>query len=824
MSGNFVAPTGSQPPGTPTLNAPPAYPPPMHGWEPSVPPPRETTPQGGVQWTRYVAAVWRYKWLVLAITIVGSAAGVFATRFVKSIYQVEATILVAKPPREGESRVGVIAAPPSMDNRGWVELIRSFAILDTVVVKRALYRRPDKRADAPLFEHFQLAEHVRPGAYQLVIDETGRTYQLKTRDGLIVETGAVGDSVGRRAGFLWQPQAAMLGSDRTIGFTVTTPRKASIDLSDRLTAQLGERSSFLRLTLTGEDPKEITNTLNFWMTEFERRAAELKKRNIVELRRALEGQLAVAERELANAESSLESFRVRIITEPGEPGAPIGAGVQQTQDPVFRKFFNDKLAADSVRREREQLERLVADSRNGRLDETALQAIPGVLNANPQLRTTLDELGRKRAELRTERLTRTDEHPRVRELLKAVQTLEEQTVPELTGATLTQLRRSEQMLNSTIGDASQRLRAIPVRTAEEMRLRRQMDVAQNLYVEVKNRYEVVKLQEASAVPDVSIMDLAVEPQFPNSNKKPMIAAMGFAGSLGLALVLALLLDRVDRRFRYPEQATEDMRLDIVGFVPRIAKRRGGTPDPDNASQVVEAFRSLRLNLRHQYDPRSPVLFTVSSPGPGDGKSLVSSNLAMSFAEGGYRTLLIDGDVRRGSLHSMFDLQQRPGLLDHLAGTAAKEEVIKPTSYRNLWVIPTGAKHRRGPEILTSASAVSLLGELSTSFDVIICDSAPLGAGIDAFALGGATGNLLMVLRTGETDRKMAEAKLKVLDRLPVRLLGAVLNDVKAGGVYTYYSYLYGYGVDEDSQKASAPRLKGEVSPPPAAMVGSNGKH
>lgn len=792
----------------------------MHGWEPS-PQLRDPGTPAGVPIARYVAAIWRFKWLVLAIVIAGTTAGVFATRLVKSIYQVEGTILVAKPPREGESRVGVIAAPPTMDNRGWVELIRSFAILDTVVVKRALYRTPDKRVDAPLFENFQLADRVRPGRYLLAIDEGGRTYELRTKEGVIVESGAVGDSIGRRAGFLWQPPAPLLGRDRTIGFTVSTPRKASIDLSDHLTAQLSERSSFLRLTLTGEDPKEITNTLNFWMTEFERRAAELKKRNIVELRRALEGQLAVAERELANAESALERFRVGVITEPGEPGSPIQAGVQQTQDPVFRKFFNDKLAADSVRREREQLERLIADSRNGRLDETALQAIPGVLAANPQLKATLDELGRKRAELRTARLTRTDEHPEVKPLIKTVQTLEEQAIPELTAATLTQLRRSEQMLNATITGASGVLRGIPVRTAEEMRLRRQMEVSQNLYVEVKNRFEVVKLQEASAVPDVSIMDLAVEPQFPNSNKKPMIVGMGFAGSLGLALVLALLLDRLDRRFRYPEQATEDLRLDIVGFVPRIVKRRNGVPDPDNASQVVEAFRSVRLNLRHQYDPRSPVLFTVSSPGPGDGKSLVSSNLAMSFAEGGYRTLLIDGDVRRGALHSMFDLPQRPGLLDHLAGSASKEEVIKPTTYRNLWVLPTGAKHRRGPEILTSASMVSLIGELSGSFDVIVCDSAPLGAGIDAFALGVATGNLLMVLRTGETDRKMAEAKLKVLDRLPVRVLGAVLNDVKAGGVYTYYSYLYGYGVDEAESKSTL-RLTSEVSQPAMASTNGNG--
>ena len=188
------------------------------------------------------------------------------------------------------------------------------------------------------------------------------------------------------------------------------------------------------------------------------------------------------------------------------------------------------------------------------------------------------------------------------------------------------------------------------------------------------------------------------------------------------------------------------------------------------------------------------------------KSLVSSNLAVSFGEAGYRTLLIDGDIRRGELHRMFGVDRRPGLLDYLTGHNDIDSIIRPTSHKGLSVIPCGTRRHHGPELLGSAAMVTLMAEMKTRYNVVIVDSPPLGAGIDPFVLGTATGHLMLVFRSGETDRQMADAKLRLLDRLPVRVLGAVLNDIQAQGVYRYYSYLYGYTADEDS---NTPQLAGK---------------
>ncbi len=197
------------------------------------------------------------------------------------------------------------------------------------------------------------------------------------------------------------------------------------------------------------------------------------------------------------------------------------------------------------------------------------------------------------------------------------------------------------------------------------------------------------------------------------------------------------------------------------------------------------------------------MLTVSSPGPGDGKSLISSNLALSFAEAGYNTLLVDGDIRRGELHRMFDIDRQPGLLDYLIKDASVEEVTHQHQ-RGLALIPCGTRRHLGPELLSSPAMGELVAHFKTQFDVVIMDSPPLGAGIDPFILSTTTGNLLLVLRSGETDRAMAEEKLKLADRLPIRVLGAVLNDVHTNQrAYKYYNYVYGY-TPEDGAIAELP--------------------
>jgi capsular exopolysaccharide synthesis family protein len=277
--------------------------------------------------------------------------------------------------------------------------------------------------------------------------------------------------------------------------------------------------------------------------------------------------------------------------------------------------------------------------------------------------------------------------------------------------------------------------------------------------------------------------------------------MGLLAGLALGVVGAIMLDRADPKVRYPEQVSRDLGLAILGAVPHLRAK-----DP---AEVIEAMRGLRLNVMHEHGP-GPLLVTLTSPGPGDGKSFVSANLALTLADGGHRTLLVDADIRRGVLHRRFKAERQPGLVDFLREEAGVHEIVQHTPYPRLSFIGCGTRTQRAPEVLGSPAMTRLIAELREQYDAILVDSPPLTAGVDPFILGTETGSLLIVLRTGHSHRDITGAKLEVLDRLPIRLLGAVLNDVPRGAAYGYYAYysyyLPGYeAVDEDSS-AAAPRV------------------
>src|SRR6266480_4113260 len=149
---------------------------------------------------------------------------------------------------------------------------------------------------------------------------------------------------------------------------------------------------------------------------------------------------------------------------------------------------------------------------------------------------------------------------------------------------------------------------------------------------------------------------------------------------------------------------------------------------------------------------------------------------------------IADDLRRGALHRVLALPRRPGLTDCLAGDATPEQVLQTTSYPCLDFLASGSRRRDAPELMGSPEMIELMTRLRAQYEVIVIDTPPLGAGVDAFALAMLAGNLMMVLRLGRTDRDLAEAKLDILRRLPVRLLGAVLNDVREGSDYGAYGY------------------------------------
>jgi len=746
---------------------------------------------------RPLAAIRRYKFLMIGIVLVAAAGGIIATRFVIPQYGVQTTIMIesAMPPA---GPAGPIQARGLLNDQAWIELLRSYRVTDAVVRDLNLYLSSENPKDAGVLGGFTLAQSFLPGVYELQIDRSAKRWMLSQQKAGFHETGGTADSVGRAIGFRWRLADSLFSGTgvRKVKLTVRTPREASVDLFRRMYPRLAD--NFLQLSLTDVDAERAARTLNTWANEFVTFAAALKRRKSTEFANILGGQLAYSETRLHEAEAALENFRIHTITLPSESG-PVAPGIDATRDPAMRAFFDKKIEFDQLRHDTEDLEKALATAGDGTAPYEAALFVPSVTQsaAGAALRKAFDDLYDKQAKLTVARQFYTDSYPEVADLITAVNNLKTQTIPQLTKQLLAQLKQRQTEFDTRITGASKELQEIPSRTIEEMRLRRQVNVSEALYTGLKTRKAEADLAAASVHPDLTILDSAIAPLSPTKNTAPSLILLSIVGGIGAAIGLAILLDLIDRRIRYPDQATNELGLMIAGTVPQFPKGGVDQNSPEQLSQLVESFRSLRMHVTQSGS--TPLAVAVSSPSPGDGKSLISANLAMSFAEAGYKTVLIDGDTRRGALHDMFGIPRTPGLTEHLAGQAHLNDILHLTPHQNLSFIPCGKRDPRSPEFLTSAALTELVTRLRASYDVLVFDTPPFAAGIDAYALSAAAGKLLVVLRVGQTERRMAAAKLVVADRLPIDILGAVLNGVALNGEYQYYGYAAGYAAVADGE-------------------------
>jgi succinoglycan biosynthesis transport protein ExoP len=738
----------------------------------------------GIPWARYIDTLKRHALLILGIAISGSALGLLAARQVQPVYEAQSKIWIDPG---GSPQSGPIRTQQLLPSTAWNELLRSYAIVDEVVHKLRLNVTYKQSADSVVFSSFESFASVRPGTYTLKI-EPGRRYVLSTGNDTVIERGVVGDSIGRKLGFGWAPDAQTLKPGRIIPFSVSTLRSAAAQLLGSVSVSNPEEQ-FLTIKLSGSDPRRTAVILNAWVEQFVVSADELKKRHLLEFKNILSDQLRLTESQLQNAEVQLERFRVNTITLPsGGPATSLAA--QATSDPSIAGYFLQKDILGEVQSKRAALEQILVNAKGGPIEPQAILMLPTILTDAPQLRAAIEELSSRQAALRTEKQFLTDANPRVRQLSETIRSLQYETIPQIAQNVLQTLRIRERDLSARVQTGSRELRQIPPRTIEELRLVRQVSAIESLYGVLKARHQEVSLAEAQMRPDLSILDYALPPVRPSSDEAPRLLFLAILASIGIAAAIALLHDRLDPRFRYPEQATHELGLTITGTVPRLKPSRSGDFQIELLSQVVESFRTLRLAVRYDFPADGPVVLAVSSPSSHDGKSLVSANLAMAFASTGSRTLLIDADVRCGSLHGAFGMQVTPGLVEYLSNGHDMDAIVKATGTDNLFLVPRGTRAPKAPEMLVSDKMNALIQTARQKFDVVIIDSPPFIAGVDAYALGAAAGSILVVLRQGVSDRKLAAAKLAVVDRLPIRILGAVINGVPAGGMYRYYGTDY----------------------------------
>lgn len=761
--------------------------------------PRPPSDGPAIEWGRYLSAVRRHLWLILLVTGIGSAGAVFMARGVQPEYVAQATIWIEGSDRTSAER-GPIRSGELLRSYAWIELLKSYEVLDHVVTEQRMYVYPLGHG-AEALATLQATPRLRPGHYRVAASENGTELRLSTAEDVELARVRTGQPIGAALGVEWTPPAGAIVPGKPVEFVLRNPRDVARELGESVQAQMAENGTFLRISLGGSNPERIAAVLGALSERYVDVAAELKSARLVNLTEILEEQRRTAEASLAAAEHDLERFRTGTVALPGGivGAAPGGAGAG---GPIFERVFGFRVEREQLEQERAAISRVAVGGRASPAAIDALAALPSV-RSSPELSQVLTEHTAARAELRALEQRYTGEHLPVQRLQAQLQRLEESVIPRLAGDLAARLDARDAELDRRIAQGGGELRQIPSREIEGARLQRRVEVAADLYTMLRQRHDEARLAAASVQPDLRVLDQAAVPSTPLGDRRSFLMVVGVLGSLGMSICGAILLDRVDRRVRYPQQVTEGLGLPILGALPHLGAGKGRRAE-ELAAAAQEGLRELRLRVLAAAGPGRPLCVTISSPQSGDGKSTVASRLARSFAAQSYRTLLIDGDIRRGELHHALGVRRTPGLTDLLAGKAGLAEVLQPTSEHSLTLISSGTRMQYGPELLGSGKMERLLRHLGSHFDIVLIDSPPLGGAVDPYILASASRNLLLVLRTGHTDRALADAKLEVLDRLPVSILGTVLNDVPRTSVYRHYGYLPGYGAEDEVPDAAVP--------------------
>lgn len=751
--------------------------------------------EGGLDWRNILHVLWRGRlWIALA-TALGIGAGFLLSRRSEPVFQTRGTVWVQGS--GGNSQTGPIVGPDILQGQGWADLFTSHAVLAPVVRSLNLDLHP-ATSDAKLrglFTSFTTTDSVVPGQYVLTVDSTGRRYTLSRADGAILEEDSIGAPIGRGEGFEWRPDAALLVAGATIPFGISSTANAVEALRGDLMVMFNPRAGNLITTrLDWDDARQAATIHNAILDSFLKVAYEIKTQKLREVVSILKKQSDISAERLKKAELAFENFRVHTITLPTDPQAsPIPGGAMATngqngvvQDPLFNTYFQKKVQRRDLNGDIARIDTILAAVRSGKgLDPVAVQMIPSV-SKSADLQQSLKDLFDKQAERRSLLYTFTERHPEVQRVERQIQMLETQTIPAELGKLATELRSQEVALGQEVEGEASELRQIPTRTIEEGRLQRDMQMAEQLHNNLLVRLKQAELAASTSLPELEIVDRAAPPVAPTRNPGSRYFLMASVAGLGLGIGGVLLLDRLDRRVRGPDEVGASLGLPVVGMIPRIEPRRR-LKGPDEAQVVLESFRAVRAQLSRSMGARANSVVFITSPSPKDGKTLVASNLAISCAASTGRAVLLDGDTRRGNAHQLFGVASSPGLTEVLQGRVPLAEALRSTDVPGLWLLPRGSMRDFSADLLEGKEMRAVLGQLRASFRSVVVDGPPLVAGADALVLGELADQVLMILRVGMTDRDLARARLEAIGAFDVPLVGVVLNDVPPTTPY-YHDY------------------------------------
>ena len=664
------------------------------------------------------------------------------------------------------------------------EIIRSRSVIKLVVESLGLQLKLRERQNelTRVVGQLDVGEGRRNGPY--VLTREGATLSLSMAEtGRPISTAGLNDPI-QGIGFrllLADPDVAT----QPIEFAVWNLDAAIRSLQRAIRVEPGKGGSLLRIVYSDPDRRHAAAVVNAVATSYQDYRARSAREEASRRQTVIADQLAELSDTLRLVEGLLEGYQQRqeLIVDPEAEGSALFAARLATETEIRQYRFDITL-----------LETLLEGLSSTQQSQGSMARAAALVPAGQALHARLQTLEAERSRLTASRFGFTSKDPRV----EALDSLIANVRNDVRVAT----QQTLELTRSRLGEAESRLGqlrfkggVLPQVNTELARYEQKVNAVNRVFDMLVNKYYEAQIAEGVEVGDITLIDAAAVPQWPDPSNTGLFLFSALLFGLIVGGAGTLVLDQMDSTVRHAGDAERATLLEVLGEIPHLRTTRNAS---EGTLRGKEAMRALRTNVR--FAPGELRTLGITSSEPSEGKTTTAANLALSFLELGKRTLLIDADLRRPTLHKNLEVDLAPGLADVLKGQASLQEAIKRSGLVDgLHVLPAGAPVPGAPELIASDGFVRLVKELRNSWDVVVIDTPPVLAAADSVEIARAVDGLLFVVRANQTDEDKLKKAVERLRRVNAPLVGLVLNGVRKGeGNYEYDAYYYAER-REDSQ-------------------------
>ena len=738
---------------------------------------------------------------------------VLYTYFMKPIYEASGTVHIKKEKGQGGLLVGMtFDSLNSIDAE--LEIVKSRTNVEHVVKRLHLDWQVTKKSKGMDFKLLDFSSTAKNPSYQIEMTSAD-TFTIKDDDDKLVGKGKAGELMqGKDVTLLLTDLRAQSGDRFRLKLLPVQNIAASLKGGFK-TTEVGNRTSIIRISYSSTDPVQARDLVNTLIQVYLEQDIELKTEEASRTVSFIEDQLKGLRGELEGAEQNLETYK---------SSSGMFKLDSEAQE-VVKNLSETEKSSTEIAFQKKQVE-FALDALKSSMRKGIIYS-PAIMRDDPLVAVLAAKLADLEVQKRALLTDYTENHPAVRNIQAQIDEIQNK-IRSNYETNLINLTKQQSSIARQMGIYENKLRKLPKAERDLARLTRVSNVNAGIYTFLLQKHEEARIAKATTVSNINIVDPAITPIAPIKPDKPKNLLMGFLVGCMLGIGLAFFQEYLDDTIKDVEEAKSAVGLPLLAVIPfipiraengEVKKHLSLITRLEPKSQVAEAFRSLRTSLHFSAINRNKKIILITSTFPGEGKSIITANLANTMAQTGVRVLVVDCDLRRSSLHDKFGVSKVPGLTEALTGDTTFREVVHAAVIPGVDLISAGTTPPNPAELLGSEAMSQFLIAHREEYDHIFIDAPPVLAVTDAPVLTTLSDIVLVVMEAGRVPVKAAHHMREMLANVEAPVAGFVMND-KTGRGETYgyygsryyrygrygnkhgqgYGYGYGYYSDDDTRR------------------------